>query len=170
MTTTTLPLRIERTYDQEMASDGRSRYGHYVRDQAAAEAGLWDLPDPDRRTEFAALAWRAAVGPVMSPGYVAYHPLISRTALHRSPWDGTLTAQADLRTAPPPGLARLPGWWTWPGGSRPVEPTERDLATVSAGYALTTVTLAFPLRGLALPDPPPGPDSPALAATAAARG
>lgn len=36
-----------------------------------------------------------------------------------------------------------------------------------AGYALTTVTLAFALHDLALPDPPPTPDSPALAHTAA---
>ncbi|MFG1858934.1 hypothetical protein ACGFJT_44365 [Actinomadura geliboluensis] len=174
-TSTTLPFFIERTYDVEMASDGESRYGVYARQIAVGDPGPWDMAGEDGRHAFASMAWRAATGPVMSPGYVRYHPLISGANVFRSHWDGSLAATVELRTPPPAGLARMHRWRSWPTESNgdeyvPVSPSEQDVARrsdLSAGYALTTVTLAFALHDLALPDPPPTPDSPALAHTAA---
>lgn len=114
-TSTTLPFLIGRTYDAEMASDGDSRYGHYVREAAANDRYAWDLDgEDDRRRQFAALAWRAATGPVMAPGYVRYHHLISGASVRRSNWDGTLVASVSLLTPPPAALARLRQWRDWP--------------------------------------------------------
>ncbi|MEU8347685.1 hypothetical protein AB0C74_38810 [Spirillospora sp. NPDC048832] len=175
-TSTTLPFFIERTYDAEMASDGESRYGHYAREAFSTDHYAWDLDeDEDRRRAFAATAWRAATGPVMAPGYVRYHRLISGASVARSHWDGTLTASVDLRTPPPAGLAKMTRWQGWPTelgeeGYIPVEPSEQQVARRSAicdGYALTTVTLAFALHDVALPALPSAPDSPAVARTAA---
>lgn len=175
-TSTTLPFFIERTYDQEMASDGESRYGHYAREAAAGDHYAWDLDDDDdRRHAFAALAWRAATGPVMAPGYVRYHHLISGASVFRSSWDGTLTASVELRTPPPAGLAKMTRWRDWPTELRdgeyvPVAPYEEQVVRRSdfyAGYALTTVQLAFPLHDVVLPELPSAPDSPAVARTAA---
>lgn len=75
--TSAAPFRVDGEYDREYAGDGVSRYGAYVRsrlDGSFAECwdGTWEEP-ASRRMAFAAAAWRTAVGPVMSPGYVGYH-------------------------------------------------------------------------------------------------
>src|SRR5260370_27485119 len=64
-------FRIDREHDRLAATDGVSRYGHYVRDRIPGGfAECWDGTFETRLAErFAALAWRTATGPVMSPPY-----------------------------------------------------------------------------------------------------
>ena len=85
-------------YDREHASDGVSRYGHYVR--SAARSGLmaecwdgtWD-DDQVRRVRFACAAWETASSPVMAPGYIRRHPRVLSGRVEYCAWDGTLTGR-----------------------------------------------------------------------------
>jgi hypothetical protein len=165
MTSPTHPaFWVDRDYDQEHASDGISRYGAYLRD-AAFEA--WT--DHDQAVEWAVFAWERATGPVMSPGYVRYHPRVLGARLERSGWDGGLVAGVTSVSAWPEQLTRALAravrlgdreayWQDWPAeyrGSGPAcyyEPGEADIAV--RPYLLTTVSAQFTVRPAALPDPP----------------
>lgn len=171
------PFSIDRAYDR---GSGGSRYGNYIRDAVARDSGAWDMGEPDGRHEFASLAWRTGSGPVMSPGYIRYDPMVSGASVYRSPWDGTLVASVALRTPRPRGLAGMAGWRGWPtewhdGSHVPVAPYERDVTRPRSagwqGFALTTVELLFPLHEVELPALPPAPDAPDVpeAAEAAAQ-
>ena len=91
MSQTPTAFWVERDYDREQASDGISRYGAYLRD-----ATFEPWTDDDQAVEWAVFAWRRATGPVMSPGYVRYHPRVLAARLERSGWDGSLVAGVDL--------------------------------------------------------------------------
>lgn len=176
-TAQTLVCWIDQGYDKDLASDGVSRYGVYAKEAFAANREPWDWFDdtPElARIDFAATAWRAATGPVMAPGYVRYHHLVTGTRIARSGWDGSLTGYVSLATPPPAGIAKLHRWRDWESELegdhyRPVGPYEQQIADVAkgnafTGYALTTVELAFPMpqAAAALPDLPAGPDAPEL--------
>ncbi|WP_433474980.1 hypothetical protein ACQPZP_40935 [Spirillospora sp. CA-142024] len=164
-----VPFTVDHAYDRARASDGVSRYGHYLREAVAADHGLvWGFEDEtDRQHAFAALAWRTATGPVMAPGYVRYHHLILGAEVYRSSWDGALLASVQLATSPPAGLARMRQWADWPTELRgehyvPVGPYEQQIGHRSdyqTGYALTTVSLEFGLHDVMLPPPPATPTS-----------
>jgi hypothetical protein len=164
-------------YDREHASDGMSRYGHYVR--SAARSGLiaecWDGTWDDaevRRVRFAAAAWETASSPVMSPGYVRRHPRLLSGRVEYCAWDGTLTGVAELVAPWPHPLARSRDWqhgewWRdWPveqayGGGEHFdewyrEPAENEIA--SDRYLMTTARMVFPLPLSGLPAAPSGPD------------
>jgi hypothetical protein len=176
MSGTPNPFTIDRDYDRAQASDGVSRYGHYIRDAVAADhSHVWDYEnETDRRHAFAALAWRTATGPVMAPGYVRYHHLILGARVYRSSWNGALLASVQLATPPPAALARLRQWADWPTELRgenyvPVEPYEQQIGErldYRTGYALTIVNLEFGLHDVALPDAPPASDLPSVVRTA----
>ena len=154
---------IDDDYDREYASDGRSRYGAYLRDVAFEP---WT--DSDRSAEWAAFAWRRATGPVMSPGYVRYHDRVLAAQLERNAWDGSLIASVALACSWPDQLktvlikpltlgSRAGYWQDWPTGylgvdSRCYEPGEADLAARS--YALTTLSLQFTVPSAVLPEAP----------------
>jgi hypothetical protein len=155
---------LDRGYDLEHASDGISRYGAYLRDTAFEP---WT--DDDQATEWAVFAWERATGPVMSPGYVRYHPRILAARLERSGWDGSLTANVSLVSDWPAqlttALARSPRlgardahWQDWPteslGGGTVgyYEPGEADVA--AQPYLLATLSLRFTVSWAALPRPP----------------
>lgn len=173
---------VDREYDKDLASDGVSRYGVYAKEAFAANREPWDwFDDPViAKVDFAATAWRAATGPVMSPGYVRYHHLVTGTRIARSGWDGSLTGYVTLATPQPAGLAKLRRWRGWEyelegDHYRPQEPYEQQIAELPksqfyCGYALTTVELAFPMAAAAaaLPTLPAGPDTPDLVDTAKA--
>ncbi|WP_395111592.1 hypothetical protein [Actinomadura sp. SCN-SB] len=169
MTRSPVPFTVDRNYDRAHASDGVSRYGHYLRDALAADRGyVWDFDDEtDRRHAFAALAWRAATGPVMAPGYVRYHHLVLGAKVYRSTWAGALLASVQLATSPPAGIARMRQWAGWPtelrcGNYVPVGPDDQQIGQRSdyrTGYALTTVSLEFGLQDVMLPRPPASPTS-----------
>ncbi|MCI0687960.1 MAG: hypothetical protein L0Y54_12080, partial [Sporichthyaceae bacterium] len=78
---------IDHDYDRAHASDGRTRYGAYLRQHTADLTEAWD-GGPAR---FAALAWWIANSPVMWPGYVQAHPRVRGARLHHNDWDGSLT-------------------------------------------------------------------------------
>ena len=155
---------VDRDYDREHASDGISRYGAYLRD-----AAFEPWTDHDQAVEWAVFAWRRATGPVMSPGYVRYHPRVLAARLERSGWDGSLAAGVNLVSAWPEQLktalargVRLGGrdayWQDWPTEYRGgeiisyYEPSEADVA--ARPYLLATVSLQFTVPSAALPEPP----------------
>jgi hypothetical protein len=155
---------VDRGYDREHASDGISRYGAYLR-----EAAFKPWTDDDQATEWAVFAWQRATGPVMSPGYVRYHPQVLGAQLERSGWDGSLVAGVTLVSAWPEQLTaalarsvRLGDqeayWQDWPterlGGDSVSyhEPSEADVA--ARPYLLTTLSLQFTVPAAALPQPP----------------
>src|SRR5215467_4266023 len=92
----------DRDYDHEYASDGISRYGAYLRD-----ATFEPWTDNDQAVEWAAFAWQRATSPVMSPGYVRYHPRVRAAQLVRSGWDGSLVAGVNL-VSPGPEEIKTP--------------------------------------------------------------
>ena len=154
---------VDRDYDGEYASDGISRYGAYLRD-----ATFEPWTDHDQAVEWAAFAWRCATGPVMSPGYVRYHPQVLAAQLERSSWDGSLAAAVTLISSRPKELNtpqarglklgdREAYWQDWPieclGDTvSHHEPSEADIAY--RPYLLATVSLQFTVPSAALPDPP----------------
>lgn len=142
---------IDREYDGDHADHvGGSRYGDYVRINESAFAVCWDRNNP--APDFAATAWRIAIGPVMSPGYVRWHPKILRADLERSDWDGKLLACVDLITPVPEALRQSSEWgggrwWrNWRseslfGNEAYYEPGGQELA--QAPYILPSVSLRW---------------------------
>ncbi|PWI43193.1 hypothetical protein [Streptomyces sp. ICBB 8177] len=122
-------------YDRERASDGLSRFGVYLRQNAAP---LTDPGWPLSAAEFAASVWRIATEPVMSPGYIRTRPDLRAIT---PAWDeatGKLLfevhlplphqALADRRAVPPRWRdwqhESVFGedehrWWAEPDGGRP---------------------------------------------------
>jgi hypothetical protein len=155
---------VDHGYDLEHASDGISRYDAYLRD-----AAFEPWTDDDQATEWAAFAWERATGPVMSPGYVRYHPRVLSARLERSGWDGSLAANVSLVSDWPAqltaALARSPRlgardayWQDWPtkrlGGDAIgyYDPGEADVA--ARPYLLATLSLRFTVPSAALPERP----------------
>jgi hypothetical protein len=164
MTSASTAFWVDRDYDREYASDGISRYGAYLRD-----ATFEPWTDHDQQVEWAAFAWRRATGPVMSPGYVRYHPRVLAARLERSGWDGGLVADVTLVAAWTEQLSRAlvrpvrlvdreAYWHDWPseylGGDIACyhEPAEADVA--ARPYLLTTLSLQFTVPSAALSHPP----------------
>jgi len=155
---------VDRDYDREYASDGTSRYGAYLRD-----ATFEPWTDNDQAVEWAVFAWQRATSPVMSPGYVRYHPRVLSAHLERSGWDGSLVAGVDLVSPWPDQLTKTlvravrlgekdAYWQDWPteyrGGGTTCYygPSEADIA--ARPYLLTTISLQFAVPSGSLPTPP----------------
>jgi hypothetical protein len=167
MSTTPTAFWVDRDYDLEHASDGISRYGAYLRD-----AAFEPWTDDDQAAEWAVFAWQRATGPVMSPGYVRYHPQVLGARLERSGWDGSLVADVTLVSAWPEQLTAVlvkavrlgdkeAYWQDWPaeclGGDSVSyhEPSEADVT--ARPYLLTALSLQFTVPPAALPQPPATP-------------
>lgn len=124
-------------YDRICASDGVSRYGAYL-DRYAAWFAECGVPTTDAET-FAAAAWRVAVPPVMSPGYVRVHGLAWDTRIHLD--DGRrLAVLVDLDVSPES---------TCTSQRRHGELLHRH----EADGSLTVARISIPLAGAPLPDP-----------------
>lgn len=155
-------FRIDYEYDADHADHaGGSRYADYIRNNQDWFADCWDRDDP--KADFAAMVWRIANGPVMSPGYVRRHPKILRAELERSDWDGKLLACVDLITPPPQALRQSSGWgggrwWRdWPaesliGRENYFEPGGRELR--DDPYILPSVSLRWAVPDDRVPAPP----------------
>jgi hypothetical protein len=158
------PFWVDRDYDHEQASDGISRYGAYLRD-----ATFEPWTDHDQAVEWAVFAWRLAAGPVMSPGYVRFHPRVLAARVERSGCDGSLVAGVDLVSSWPEQVktalasrmmlgGRDVSWQDWPAEYRGgetishYEPSEADVA--ARPYAVATVSLHFTVPSAELPEPP----------------
>jgi hypothetical protein len=163
MSPTATAFWVDRDYDRAHASDDISRFGAYLRD-----AAFEPWTDHDQAVEWAAFAWRRGTGPVMSPGYVRYHPRALAAQLERSSCDGSLAAAVtlisprpeELKTPQAGGLKlgdREASWQDWPikclGDTVSYhDPSEADVAV--RPYLLATVSLQFTVPSAALPDPP----------------
>lgn len=166
MSLTPAAFWVDRDDDREQASDGISRYGAYLHD-----AAFEPWTDHDQAVEWAAFAWRRATSPVMSRGYVRYHPRVLGARLERSGWDGGLAAAVTVVSAWPGHLAspltrpvrlgdRDAYWQGWPAEYRGgdlsyYEPSEADVA--ARPYLLTTLSLRFTVPSALLPQPPGTP-------------
>jgi hypothetical protein len=160
MTAAPAAFWIDHDYDREHASDGVSRYGAYLRD---ARFEPWT--DDGQHVELAEFAWERATGPVMSPGFVRYHPRVLTARLARSDWDGSLVARVDVLTGRPEYLRRpcsddVRGvWHDWPEEHSLArdqivyyEPGAEELGR-RGRYALASVSLRFTVPSGDLPDP-----------------
>jgi hypothetical protein len=157
-------------YDREHASDGVSRFGHYVRDAGRLMEECWDgtWDDPQaRKVRFAEAAWTTATPPVMSPGYVHRHQRIQAAHVEVNQWDGSLTGMAELVLPWPAALSKCRDWqrgqwWRdWPYESFGStawyrEPSEEE--TAGHRFLMTSGRLVFPLAADWLPAAPAGPD------------
>lgn len=99
------PIRafeLDWDYDRDNADTGTdSRYANYLRQHTTTFAEIW-YDDPS--VEFAAIAWRVATGPIMSPPLVRSHPRITSVSLGRSGWDGEMIVDIRLVSPRPQAL------------------------------------------------------------------
>jgi hypothetical protein len=158
---------IDDERDRLGASDGVSRYGHYVRDRIPGGfAECWDGTFETRLAErFAALAWRTATGPVMSPSYADWRaPVLSaRVGLDSDGDSPGLIATVEIASRWPQALGRgyVGGrsWWPWPRdhslstGDYPRDPYGDEVARGSY-YALASLRLVFSIPARLLPAAP----------------
>jgi hypothetical protein len=150
--------------DRANASDGVSRYGAYLSGHAE-EFESWRGEELDGVTtdpgEFAAAAFRVACGPIMSPGYVRWHPrILDHQVGHGENADpDRLVLKVVLATSLPMWLGSL--WWSWTTymGREWSEPEDAKHA------ALARLELRWPLQVATLPRPrpPARPGEPNLA-------
>lgn len=143
-----LACAVDDTYDREMASDGQSRFGAYLRQRAGS---FGDIQDDVLRV--ALTAWRIAQSPIMAPGYVRWHPRVVNTDEH---WDDEGRAGLTVQMAaplPPPVIQSI-GYWRWQGWERYgwqqrwVEPYDNDRPA-----AFTTLAVRLPIDPDLLPTP-----------------
>jgi hypothetical protein len=143
MTAELLVCWIDLDYDRTSASDGQSRYGAYVRDHARLFDPWQDAPDGVTRdpVEFTMAAVRVATGPIMSPGFVRWHPRVCGYGVEHSD-DGRLVVSVTL-AAPAPLTLPGGGWRGWERGYRDrfLEPEDRG------PVALGRLELRWPLGG-----------------------
>jgi hypothetical protein len=148
---------LDENFDREHAVDGPSRYGAELRRRVNEFSGVWGDIAP---VTFAVTAWRVATS--LSPAYVRWHRRIVSATCRRSPWDGSLTFEANLVSPWPAELTwtkewcRDRGWRDWPqlfGQYAP--PSEQDLTRSPHLRAMLLVQAPVPLDELpAAPDRP----------------
>ncbi len=146
---------IDADWDRSQASDGVSRYGAYLRSHANLFDDAWREDALDGITqdpgEFAIAAFRVATGPIMSPGYVCWHPRVLdyKVSHGDNPEPGRLVCQVTLATALPLWLGSP--WWSWterfgdPWGE-PDDDRHAALASVALRWPLPVATLPCPHR------------------------
>ena len=156
---------VDANWDRSRASDGVSRYGAYLRGHTEL-FDPWhgeDAPGGITRDpgEFAIAAFRVATGPIMSPGYVGWHPRVLdyKVSHGENPEPGRLVLKVTLATSLPLWLGSP--WWSWTPylGRDWCQPDDDRYA------ALASVALRWPLPVVNLPHPstPTRPGQPNLA-------
>jgi hypothetical protein len=144
---------IDFDWDRSNASDGISRYGAYLRGHAEEFEPWYGEETPDGITrepgEFATAAFRVATGPIMSPGYVRWHPRLLDYQVSRgdNPEPGRLVCSVTLATALPMWLGSPWRSWTSYLGRDWCEPDQDRHA------ALASLVLRWPLPVAGLPQP-----------------
>jgi hypothetical protein len=144
---------VDSDWDRTNASDRVSRYGAYLR-------GHTELFDPWREAtdgitedpgEFAIAAFQVACGPIMSPGYVCWHPRVldHTVGYGEDPDPGRLVLKVALATFLPVWLGSA--WWSWTTylGRDWSEPDDAKHA------ALARLELRWPVPVATLPHPRP---------------
>ncbi|GAA4059975.1 hypothetical protein [Actinomadura miaoliensis] len=102
------------TDDRERASDGVSRYGAYLR-QNADRFTDWDgeavTTDP---AEFARAAWEVATSPIMAPPYLEWAAeRVQSVTFTGSEYDGSLITRVQVATPRPNALRNVRGFADW---------------------------------------------------------
>lgn len=160
---TTFPFWIDHDGDRSAASDGVSRYGHYVRDRIRRGfEECWDGTYESLLDErFAALAFRTATGPVMAPGYASWDaPVMSvNLTVDGESMTPGLAVTVEIATTWPRAVSLSGPWQRWPrehslaAGDYPRSPYS-DEVTKGGYYALASLQLVFPVSAAALPAAP----------------
>jgi hypothetical protein len=144
---------VDEDWDRTNASDGISRYGAYLRSHAELfdpwkEAPNGITEDPG---EFAAAAFRVACGPIMSPGYVRWHPRVLDHEVDRGedPDPSRLVCKVLLATSLPMWLGSP--WWSWTthmgrDWSEPEDAKHAALARLELRWPIPDATLPRPHR------------------------
>jgi hypothetical protein len=155
-------FRVDDRYDREHGG----RYAAHVAVHLNDFVETWGDIAP---VSFACVAWRLAVPPALSPGYVRWHRRVLDAACVRNPYDGGLSARVTVVTPWPAALADSHVWWRdrgWRGWpelfGQFVSPSDRDLSRVPHARATLTVEAPLPLDGL-----PPAPEPPVPRSTTA---
>jgi hypothetical protein len=146
---------VDLAWDRTGASDGVSRYGAYLRGHAELFEPWHGEQTPDRITrhpgDFATAAFQVACGPIMSPGYVCWHPRVLdfEVGYGENPDPDRLVISLTLGIALPMWLGSP--WWSWTTymGREWSEPDETRHA------ALASLRLRWPLPVATLPRPRP---------------
>jgi hypothetical protein len=158
----TAVLWVDDRYDREHGG----RYAAHVAAHLDDFVDTWGDIAP---VSFACVAWRLAVPPSLSPGYVRWHRRVLDAECVRNPYDGGLLARVMLASPWPAALADSHVWWRdrgWRGWpelfGQFVRPSDRDLSRVPYARATLAVEAPLPLDGL-----PPAPEPPARLSTPA---
>jgi hypothetical protein len=154
---------VDAAYDRARASDGVSRYGAYLRGHPEAFAPCYGPGAGGIALdagEFAAAAFGVATGPIMSPGYVGWHPRVLDHMVSRGddPEPGRLVCQVTLAISLPRWLGAPWRSWTQYLGRDWAEPGDDRHA------ALARLELRWPVPVTSLPRPgtPTTPGEPNL--------
>lgn len=158
------PFWIDYEWDRDRASDGKSRYGAYVRHAMDEFRETWDgSHESGLRERFAVIAWRTATGPVMSPPFASWRtPVLSARLQVNYDADLSLLTTVELASGWPMGLAHgydgQRHWRSWPrerslGEEYARDPYGEEIA-VGGCYALSSLRLVFTLPSGQLPDAP----------------
>ncbi len=144
---------VDEEWDRANASDRVSRYGAYLRGHAELFDPSHDAPNnvTEDPGEFAIAAFQVACGPIMSPGYVRWHPRVLEHTVGygEDPDPSRLVVKVALATSLPMWLGSP--WWSWTTwmGRDWSEPEEARHA------ALARLELRWPLPVASLPRPRP---------------
>jgi hypothetical protein len=153
---------VDEDWDRSNASDRVSRYRAYLRGHTELFDPWHEAPngitqDPG---EFAIAALQVACGPIMSPGYVRWHPRVLDYKLDRGldPEPGRLVCSITLATFPSLWLGSPWRGWTEYLGDPWREPDDAKHA------ALARLELRWPIPEATLPRPhrPTRPGQPNL--------
>ncbi len=142
---------VDEDWDRTNASDRVSRYGAYLRSQTElfdpwreATGGITEDPG-----EFAIAAFQVACGPIMSPGYVCWHPRVldHHVGYGEDPDPGRLVLKVVLATFLPLWLGSA--WWSWTtylgrDWSEPEDAKHAALARLELRWPVPVATLPHP--------------------------
>jgi hypothetical protein len=144
---------VDAAWDYAHASDGVSRYGAYLRGHTKLFEPWHGEDTPDGITcdpgEFAVAAFQVACGPIMSPGYVRWHPRVldHHVGYGEDPDPGRLVCTITLATFLPMWLGSP--WWSWTtylgrDWSVPEDARHAALARLELRWPLPVATLPHP--------------------------
>jgi hypothetical protein len=150
----TRPFTIDEDYDANYATSG-SRFAAYLSGRAQWFSDLTDTAVPTADvTRFAEYAFRIALPPIMTPGYIRTHPRIQDVTADRDQDDRLAIAVSFAAPLPGPAAAAIAGrgWHEWNHDHRTgawFAPERNDRPTA---YSLITVRVPI------VSDPLPTPD------------
>ena len=144
---------VDEDWDRSRASDRVSRYGAYLRGHTELFDPWHEAPNgiAEDPGEFAIAAFRVATGPIMSPGYVGWHPRVLdyKVSHGDNPEPGRLVLKVTLATSLPLWLGSP--WWSWTpylgrDWCQPDDDRYAALASVALRWPLPVATLPCPHR------------------------